>query len=93
MADRNHEHHSVHDHIGPAMRRETATLFEVHGTPSELDMVLTGLDTITEIITRRTWACTEPDANNCQWLEVVVIGPVTALDFFASYQAATAARN
>jgi hypothetical protein len=93
MAGCNHDHHNVHDHIGPVMNQETATLFEVHGTPTELDMVLTGLDTITEIVTARRHACTDTGAHNCQWLEVVVIGPVTSLDFFASYQAATAARN
>ncbi len=88
-------HHTVHDHIGPAVRPEPATYFTIHGTRAEVARTLTALLKLGEVIvTQEPTACTElGNTGTCVWLEIVLSGQISLAEFFTAYQAALAANN
>jgi hypothetical protein len=93
MANRK-PHHSVHDHIGPGVRRENATLFTIHGTRTELATVITAMRHLGEVLaTAEPEPCTEPGNADCHWLDIVLAGHVQLSAFFTAYTAAVAAHN
>jgi hypothetical protein len=90
----NHHHRNVHDHSGPAVRRESATYFTIHGTRTELAVVISALVELGEVIvTQEPEPCTEPGNADCHWLEIVLAGHVRLSAFFNAYTAALAAHN
>ena len=87
-------HHTVHDHVGPAVRRENATYLAIHGTRAELATAMTAVDRLGELIVTRDFEpCLEPGASDCFWLELVMAGHVNIPAFYAAYHAAQAANN
>ena len=86
-------HHNIHDHIGLALRRETATYLTVHGASAQLATVAAAINQLGDLIVTRQTPCPEPGASDCHWLEVVLSGDISITAFLIAYQAVLAANN
>lgn len=85
----------VHEVPTPCITSEQATYIEVHGSLAQLDLIAQIVAQLAHgvVAVPTVDSCTEPNANGCHRLEVVIAGWLDPAQIGAVYQAAVAIHN